>query len=164
LVSIPDQNTTRSSTGDHAEHARRAVGLGAHVRAIGNGPDSWWVPFTDDANAGFSLYGGTTEGTTGHNIVANYLWPEVAKHDGSWAEAEGTNTYGAPDGSSDVDWETYLARIFNHGGTLANLFGGFVASGGYALATDSDDAAAAYRKFLGASRSRNAEVATSVSS
>lgn len=109
-----------------------------------NGPDSFWESFNDHASGGFSVYADPCEHGTFQAI-----WEEAARHGGSWAMAEGTNVVidGRP---SAIRWETYLARIFNHGGTLACIFGGFLGpgSGGYGKATESDEAAAAYRNFL----------------
>lgn len=113
------------------------------LKILGNGPNSFWVAFNAYSNAGFSIYANSRD-----EGVFEAIYAEAAKHDGSWAEAEGTNT--KIDGSpSEVAWETYLGRIFNHGGILANIFGGFGGGGGgYQASTESDEAVAAYRKFL----------------
>lgn len=70
---------------------------------------------------------------------------------GPWASAEGANIAlgGAPTGSG-MSMETYLARLFNHGAVLVNVFGWGVgpADNGFRRAAESPDAIAAYRKFL----------------
>jgi hypothetical protein len=103
------------------------------------GPDSFWEAFGDHANGGFSVYDGSTQQGTFETI-----WAEAAKHAGTWAMAEGTNL------NPTVPWEKYLGKVFNHGGTVADLFGGFLGpgSGPFGTATESDEAVAAYRKFL----------------
>jgi hypothetical protein len=47
-------------------------------------------------------------------------------------------------------WEAYLARSFNHGAKIVDLFGGFQGEGAgeFGRSTESDEALAAYRKFL----------------
>jgi len=111
---------------------------------LGNGTDSFWEPFNDYSNAGFSIYVNSSQ-----EGIFEAIYAEAAKHSGSWAESEGTNTTieGKP---SEINWETYLGKIFNHGGTLANIFGGFLGahSGGYGMSTESQEAVAAYQKFL----------------
>ena len=66
--------------------------------------------------------------------------------------AEGTNSVLGPNGPgrSPLSWETYLARSFNHGAKLVNIFGGFQGPGAgeFGRATESDQALTAYRKFL----------------
>jgi hypothetical protein len=71
---------------------------------------------------------------------------------GTWAMAEGTNvvlSQGGPS-RSPFSWETYLARSFNHGARIANIFGGFQGEGAgpFRQATESEQAVSAYRKFL----------------
>jgi hypothetical protein len=129
-------------------NAKQALGDAGYTQwlleKVGNGPDSFWDAFTDDSNAGFSIYVNSAQ-----EGMFDAIWAEAAKHSGSWAEAEGTNVTleGKP---SELDWETYLAKVFNHGGTVADLFGGFLdgRAGGYETSTESAEAVAAYRKFL----------------
>ena len=107
-------------------------------------PDSVWMSFNDYSNAGFSIYGDSPQGRGTSYFDAFSL--EFAKHSGSWAEAEGTNL--GP--GTTLNWENYLGKIFNHGGSMANLFGGFMGgtAGDYGKSTESDEAIAAYQKFL----------------
>jgi hypothetical protein len=63
-----------------------------------------------------------------------------------WALAEGTNLDETFEGFL---WEAYLARIFNHGGALANIFAWHEKEQSpYGRATTSKSALAAYKKFL----------------
>ena len=68
-----------------------------------------------------------------------------------WASAEGANV--APGGNpsaSGISMETYLARLFNHGASLVNIFGWGIGNpdNGFRQAAESDEAISAYRKFL----------------
>lgn len=81
---------------------------------------------------------------------------ELAAHGATaWASAEGTNILpGQGVGSSGMDMESYLARSFNHGATLVNVFSWGVGGAAEAqtnpfrLVTQSPEALAAYRKLL----------------
>jgi hypothetical protein len=71
----------------------------------------------------------------------------------AWTSSEGTNSLGGAPGDSRISMETYLARSFNHGATLVNLFGWgiggtVVRNNPYHVATEAPDALATYRKFL----------------
>ena len=82
------------------------------------------------------------------------VYGEIARHKSvGWASSEGTNL-DLGSGESGLTMETYLARMFNHGARLVNVFSWGI--GGEAnrampfrLATEGDDALRAYRKFLG---------------
>ena len=71
-----------------------------------------------------------------------------------WASCEGTNLQlGSGPGQSGMNMETYLAKMFNHGGTLVNIFSWGI--GGEAnknmnfrVVTEGEEALQAYRKFL----------------
>ncbi len=71
-----------------------------------------------------------------------------------WASSEGTNLQlGSGPGQSGMNMETYLAKMFNHGATLVNIFSWGV--GGEAnrkidfrVVTEGEEALNAYRKFL----------------
>lgn len=73
-----------------------------------------------------------------------------------WASSEGTNVniHAVPPGIPQEGMEDYLARMFNHGATMANVFGWDV--GGkenlFRRATEADESMAAYRKFLRGAR------------
>jgi hypothetical protein len=50
---------------------------------------------------------------------------------------------------SPISWETYLARSFNHGAKIVNIFGGFQSpQDPYSRSTEAGEALTAYRKFL----------------
>ncbi len=83
------------------------------------------------------------------------IYEELARHGHSaWASSEGTNLQlGSGPGQSGMGMETYLARMFNHGATLVNIFSWGV--GGEAnknmdfrVVTEGEEALLAYRKFL----------------
>jgi hypothetical protein len=71
-----------------------------------------------------------------------------------WASSEGTNLQlGSGPGQSGMNVETYLAKVFNHGGTLVNIYSWGI--GGEAMknmdfrqVTEGEEALKAYRKFL----------------
>ncbi len=73
-----------------------------------------------------------------------------------WASAEGTNVdiHTLPFRIPDEGMEDYLARMFNHGATVTNVFGFDVGDKEnlFRRATESDEAVAAYRKFLRGAR------------
>lgn len=101
------------------------------------------VAFGTNHSPGFSTY--ASLGSFDH------LYDELRLHPGGsgWASAEGTNIrIGSTAGQETM--ETYLARHFNHGATLVNLFSwGIGASDDpFRLATENAQAIAAYRKFL----------------
>ena len=83
------------------------------------------------------------------------IYEELAKHKQvGWASSEGTNLQlGSGPGQSGMTMETYLAKMFNHGATLVNLFSWGI--GGEAnknmsfrVVTEGEEALRAYRKFL----------------
>lgn len=83
------------------------------------------------------------------------IYSELAKHENpGWASSEGTNLQlGSGPGQSGMNMETYLAKMFNHGATLVNIFSWGV--GGEAnknmdfrVVTEGEEALRAYRKFL----------------
>jgi hypothetical protein len=104
-----------------------------------------WTAFNDYSHAGFSAYVDDGRFEDIHQAVQ-------AQGGGRWAMAEGTNVVlTSQEGAarSPLDWETYLARSFNHGAMLVNIFGGFQGEGGgFRGSTESNEALAAYRKFL----------------
>jgi hypothetical protein len=68
-----------------------------------------------------------------------------------WASAEGTNVdIQGPPQIPEEGMEDYLARMFNHGATMTNVFGWGVGPRGnpFREATERAEAVAAYRKFL----------------
>ncbi len=83
------------------------------------------------------------------------IYDELAKHHQTgWASCEGTNLQlGGKAGQSGMTMETYLARMFNHGAALVNIYSWGI--GGEAhkhldfrVVTEGPEALAAYRKFL----------------
>ncbi len=105
---------------------------------------AFWTAFNFYSNPGFSAYPADGYFDDVHGAIS-------ANGRGPWAIAEGTNmTMGSPPARSALAWESYLARGFNHGARLVNLFGGFQGAGAgeFARSTESGEALAAYRKFL----------------
>jgi hypothetical protein len=83
------------------------------------------------------------------------IYEELDKHKQvAWASSEGTNLQlGAGPGQSGMTMETYLAKMFNHGATLVNVYSWGI--GGEAnknmsfrVVTEGEEALGAYRKFL----------------
>jgi hypothetical protein len=104
-----------------------------------------WAAFNPYSNPGFSAYPDKDE-----RFADIY---EAVRNSGrkSWAMVEGTNAIPSQEGASQspLSWETYLARSFNHGATMVNLFGGFQgATDEFGRSTESAQALEAYRKFL----------------
>ena len=110
---------------------------------------AYWTAFNNYSNPGFSAY--VDEGRFEDIYEAIGAHASTASP-ARWAMAEGTNVVLAPGGpaQSPLDWETYLARSFNHGAAIVNLFGGFQGPrlDPFRRATDSQEALSAYRKFL----------------
>jgi len=111
-----------------------------YSRHVGFAPA--WVAFGQNHNPGFTIYG-----TLG---VVDELYAELAKQGNPhWASAEGTNV-GQVVG---VRMESYLAKMFNHGASLVNIFAWGVGgdeerNSPFRVATESAEAIAAYKKFL----------------
>ena len=106
---------------------------------------AFWTAFNNYSSAGFSGYA--------HEGIFEDIHQAVQAYGrGSWAMVEGTNGIpGARPGTrSPLDWVTYLARSFNHGARVVNLFGGFQGpqGGTSKTPTETEEALAAYRKFL----------------
>jgi hypothetical protein len=83
------------------------------------------------------------------------IYDEVAKHKQvGWASSEGTNMQPmSGPGQTGMSMETYLAKMFNHGATLTDIFswgigGERMKTMGYRVATENEEALQAYRKFL----------------
>ena len=87
-----------------------------------------------------------------------------ARRNPSWASAEGTNVdiQGPPRIPSE-GMQDYLARMFNHGATITNVFGWGIGEKDnlFRRATEGRDAAAAYRKFLQGARLEETPLAQS---
>ena len=71
-----------------------------------------------------------------------------------WASSEGTNMQPqSGPGQTGMNMEGYLAKMFNHGATLVNIFSWGVGGEanknmGFRVVTEGPEALAAYRKFL----------------
>jgi hypothetical protein len=105
------------------------------------------VAFGNHHRPGFSTYP--------HPGNFDDIYEELTKHrQVGWASCEGTNLQlGSGPGQSGMNMETYLAKMFNHGGTLVNIFSWGI--GGEAnknmsfrVVTEGEEALQAYRKFL----------------
>ncbi len=83
------------------------------------------------------------------------IYEELDKHKQvGWASSEGTNLQlGSGPGQSGMTMETYLAKMFNHGATLVNVFAWGIGGDAnknmsFRLVTEGEEALLAYRKFL----------------
>ena len=87
----------------------------SYSQANGFAPPS--VAFGKSHRAGFSTYP--------QPGLFEQIYEELARHGHpAWACCEGTNLQlGTAPGQSGMDMETYLARMFNHGATLVDIFG-----------------------------------------
>ncbi len=117
----------------------------SYSQANGFAPPS--VAFGKSHRAGYSTYP--------QPGLFEQIYEELARHGHTaWASCEGTNfQLGTAPGQSGMDMETYLARHFNHGATLVNIFGWVVGNEanentGFRLVTGGEEALRAYRKFL----------------
>jgi hypothetical protein len=85
--------------------------------------------------------------------------------DPPWASAEGTNVdlNSGPPAIPAQGMEDYLARMFNHGASITNVFGWDIgdADNVFRRATEGDQALAAYRKFLSGGRLNETPLAQS---
>jgi hypothetical protein len=106
-----------------------------------------WVAFGNHHRPGFSTYPAPGR--------FDDIYQELAKHKQvAWASCEGTNLQlGSGPGQSGMTMETYLAKMFNHGATMVNIFSWGI--GGEAnknmsfrVVTEGEEALRAYRKFL----------------
>jgi hypothetical protein len=106
------------------------------------------VAFGPARRAGFSTYPGPG--------VMEEIYAETRRRGGApWASAEGANVdlgfdTARGDGPGGMSAETYLARHFNHGAVLVNIFGWGLGApdNGFRRTAEHPDALAAYRKFL----------------
>jgi hypothetical protein len=86
------------------------------------------------------------------------VYDQLARHKQvAWASCEGTNMQpSSGPGQTGMNMETYLAKTFNHGGTLVNVFawgigGEAMKNMDFRMVTEGEDALRAYRKFLSGS-------------
>jgi hypothetical protein len=97
------------------------------------------------------------------------IYIELAQHGHpAWASCEGTNLQlGSGPGQSGMNMETYLAKMFNHGAMLVNIFswglGGEAHKNmDFRVMTEGPEALGAYRKFLRGDRLIEAATGTSI--
>jgi hypothetical protein len=83
------------------------------------------------------------------------IYAQLAEHKQSgWSSSEGTNLQlGAGPGQSGMNMETYLAKMFNHGATLVDVFSWGIGgeanrNNEFRQVTESPEALNSYRKFL----------------
>jgi hypothetical protein len=83
------------------------------------------------------------------------IYEELARHKQvNWASCEGTNMQPeSGPGQTGMNMETYLAKMFNHGATITNIFawevgGKAMKNMDFRVVTEGEDALQAYRKFL----------------
>ena len=83
------------------------------------------------------------------------IYEELDQHKQvGWASSEGTNMQpGTGPGQTGMNMETYLAKMFNHGATLTDVFswgigGERMKNMNYRLCTEGEEELKAYRKFL----------------
>ena len=115
----------------------------SYARSVMYSPPS--VAFGKSHRPGFSTYPDPD--------TLNETYAALAAHGSPpWASAEGANVdmETGPPHIPDETMENYLARMFNHGATLINVFGWDIPGppNPFRQAAESAEAVAAYRKFL----------------
>jgi hypothetical protein len=105
------------------------------------------VAFGDGHRPGFSTYP--------QPGLFDDIYEELKKHNQvGWASSEGTNLQlGSGPGQSGMNMETYLAKMFNHGATLVDIFSWGIGGDAnknmdFRVVTEGEEALRAYRKFL----------------
>jgi len=116
---------------------------GSYSRSVLHTPP--WVAFGETHRAGFSTYPNADR--------FNELYAALKAHeDSAWASAEGADVdiETGPPRIPDEIMEDYLARMFNHGATLTNVFGWDIGDSDniFRRAAEGAESIAAYRKFL----------------
>ncbi len=105
------------------------------------------VAFGSNHRPGFSTYPQSGQFDEIYKVLS------VHKQVG-WASSEGTNLEpGTRPGQSGMNMETYLAKSFNHGATLVNVFSWGIGgpsnkNNEFRQVTEGEEALQAYRKFL----------------
>lgn len=103
------------------------------------------VAFGETHRPGFSTYPDA-------DVLGDIYTALNAHGNPPWASAEGTNVdvQAGPPRIPDEGMQDYLARMFNHGATMTNVFGWGIGEKDnlFRRATEGDEAVAAYRKFL----------------
>jgi hypothetical protein len=103
------------------------------------------VAFGTTHNPGFTTYSEAS--------ILNEIYTELANQGNpSWASAEGANVviHHGPTHRASESMESYLAKRFNHGAVITNVFGWNIgaSSNPFRASTESADALTAYRAFL----------------
>lgn len=105
------------------------------------------VAFVQGCRPGFSSYP--------QPGLYDQIYAELNRHGNPhWASSEGTNLQlGSVPGQSGMNMETYLAKMFNHGATLVNIYSWGLGGDAnkkmdFRVVTEGDEALIAYRKFL----------------
>lgn len=121
-----------------SEQRSRGASYSRHVRYA---PPA--VAFGESYRPGFSTYPDAA-------LLGDIYAALNAHGNPPWISAEGTNVdiHNGPPRIPDEGMEDYLARMFNHGATMTNLFGWNLGDSVFRRATESDRAVTAYRKFL----------------
>ena len=116
---------------------------GSYSRSVMYTPPA--VAFGETHRPGFSTYPDSAVLTEIYDALRDHGNPP-------WGSAEGTNVniQAGPPRIPEEGMRDYLARMFNHGATMANVFGWDIGSEEnlFRRATEGDEAIAAYRKFL----------------
>jgi len=139
--------------------SRRAFGLGdnkdvtymQHNTETANSEHNHFAPpsvaFGKNHRPGFSTYP--------QPGLFDDIYEQLEKHKQvGWASCEGTNMQPeSGPGQSGMNMETYLAKMFNHGATLVDIFSWGVGGEanknmGFRVVTEGEEALQAYRKFL----------------
>ncbi|MGQ0445921.1 MAG: hypothetical protein ACT4O2_12555 [Beijerinckiaceae bacterium] len=137
---------------DEAQHSDGR----SYSQTVGYTPPS--VAFGESYRPGFSTYPDAD--------ILGEIYDALRTHGNPpWGSAEGTNVdiqAGQPR-IPDEGMQDYLARMFNHGATMTNVFGWNIGDKGnlFRRAVESDEAVAAYRKFLRGARLDEAPLAQS---
>lgn len=128
------------------DEAQHADGL-SYSQSVGYTP--LLVAFGKTYRPGFSTYPDAD--------ILGEIYDALQTHGNPpWASAEGTNVdiqAGQPRIPAE-GMQDYLARMFNHGAAMTNVFGWNIGDKGnlFRRAAESDEAVAAYRKFLRGAR------------
>jgi hypothetical protein len=128
------------------DEAQRSDGR-SYSRSVRYTPPA--VAFGETHRPGFSTYPDA-------GILGDIYTALKAHGNPPWGSAEGTNVdiQAGPPRIPDEGMQDYLARMFNHGATMTNVFGWNIGEKDnlFRRATESDEAVAAYRKFLRGAR------------
>jgi len=151
--------STRKIYSHTAFLSRRAFGLGdskevtymQHNKEIAYSQHNHFAPpsvaFGAHHRPGFSTYPQPGLFDDIYELMAQH-------HQTAWASCEGTNMQPASGpGQTGMNMETYLAKMFNHGAAVVNIFawglgGPAMKNMNYRVVTEGEDALQAYRKFL----------------